>query len=178
MASLSLMAYSVALLGFTLVKVLSPGYFSRQDIRTPVRVSIRAMFVNIVLNVVFVVPMFLLAIPGAHAGLAAATGLAAIYNASALYRGLRITGIYVPGDGWRPLAIRVALANLAMAIALWLVAGPLDAWLEAAWQARSLRLVGCILLGLAVYLGALLALGLRPSQLRSRPGAPPPRHSV
>ena len=70
MARLSLMAYSVALVGFTLVKVLSPGYFSRQDIRTPVRVSIRAMFVNIGLNVVFVVPMIMLGIPGAHAGLA------------------------------------------------------------------------------------------------------------
>src|SRR5690606_14827183 len=76
MASLSLMAYSVALVGFTLVKVLSPGYFSRQDVRTPVRVSIRAMVVNIVLNLAIVVPMVRMGIPGAHAGLAAATGLA------------------------------------------------------------------------------------------------------
>jgi putative peptidoglycan lipid II flippase len=169
MARLSLMAYSVALLGFTLVKVLSPGYFSRQDIRTPVRVSIRAMFVNIVLNLVIVVPMVLLAIPGAHAGLAAATGLAAIYNAGALYRGLRQTGVYIPGDGWRTLLGRVLLANLAMAISLWLVAGPLDVWLEAAWHARGLRLAGSIALGALVYLAALFALGLRPRQLRSRP---------
>lgn len=178
MASLSLMAYSVALIGFTLVKVLSPGYFSRQDIRTPVRVSIRAMFVNIALNVAFVVPMLLLGIPGAHAGLAAATGLAAIYNASALYRGLRGTGVYAPGPGWGKLAWRVGLANLAMAAALWLAAGPLDAWLAAAWHARALRLSGCIVLGMAVYLAALLALGLRPSHLRSRGGAPGPAPSV
>jgi putative peptidoglycan lipid II flippase len=131
-----------------------------------------------VLNLVIVVPMILLAIPGAHAGLAAATGLAAIYNATALYRGLRGTGVYVPGDGWRSLAFRVLLANLAMAIALWLASGPLDAWLEAAWHARALRLSACIALGLGVYLVALLALGLRPGQLRSRPGAPAPRHSV
>lgn len=178
MASLSLMAYSVALVGFTLVKVLAPGYFSRQDIRTPVRVSIRAMFVNIVLNLAIVVPMFRLGIPGAHAGLAAATGLAAVYNASALYLGLRRTGIYTPGDGWRWLAHRVLLANLVMAGALWLVAGPLDAWLEAAWHVRGLRLAACIGLGAAVYLGVLLALGLRPRHLRGRPGAPPGSHSV
>ena len=178
MARLSLMAYSVALVGFTLVKVLSPGYFSRQDIRTPVRVSIRAMFVNIGLNVVFVVPMIMLGIPGAHAGLAAATGLAAIYNASALYAGLRGTGIYVPGEGWRALTVRVLLANLAMGVALWLVAGPLDGWLAAAWHARGLRLAACIGLGLVVYVGALLALGMRPRHLRSRPGAPPSSHSV
>lgn len=178
MARLSLMAYSVALVGFTLVKVLSPGYFSRQDIRTPVRVSIRAMFVNIGLNLAFVVPMILLGIPGAHAGLAAATGLAAIYNASALYAGLRRTGIYQPGDGWRVLALRVLLANLAMAVALWFVAGPLDDWVVGTWHARGLRLAACIGLGFVVYLGALLALGLRPRHLRSGPGAPPPSHSV
>jgi putative peptidoglycan lipid II flippase len=178
MASLSLMAYSVALVGFTLVKVLSPGYFSRQDIRTPVRVSIRAVFVNIVLNLAIVVPMLHYGIPGAHAGLAAATGLAAIYNAGALYRGLRTTGIYLPGRDWRALALRVAGANLAMLVALWLVAGPLDAWLEASWHARAIRLAGCIALGAGVYVGALLALGLRPAHLRTRPGAPPASHSV
>lgn len=178
MAQLSLMAYSVALVGFTLVKVLSPGYFSRQDIRTPVRVSIRAVFVNIGLNALIVVPMVVLGIPGAHAGLAAATGLAAVYNASALYRGLRGGGVYAPGAGWRALAVRVLLANLAMAAALWWIAGPLDAWLTATWDARALRLAGCIALGLAVYVGALLALGLRPRHLRSRLGAPPPSHSV
>ena len=178
MAQLSLMAYSVALVGFTLVKVLSPGYFSRQDVRTPVRVSIRAVFVNIGLNVLIVVPMIALGIPGAHAGLAAATGLAAVYNAFALYRGLRGTGIYTPGEGWRALAMRVALANVAMAAALWLAAGPLELWLGAAWDARALRLAGCIGLGLAVYVGALLALGLRPRHLRSRSGTPSAPHSV
>jgi putative peptidoglycan lipid II flippase len=178
MASYSLMAYSVALVGFTLVKVLSPGYFSRQDIRTPVRISIRAVFVNIALNLAIVVPMVRMGIPGAHAGLAAATGLAAVYNASALYMGLRRTGIYSPGEGWRALAVRVLLANLAMAVALWFAAGPLDAWLEAAWQARGLRLAGCIGLGMGVYVATLLALGLRPRHLRGRPDAPMRSHPV
>jgi putative peptidoglycan lipid II flippase len=178
MASYSLMAYSVALVGFTLVKVLSPGYFSRQDIRTPVKVSIRAMFVNIALNLAIVVPMVRMGIPGAHAGLAAATGIAAVYNASALYRGLRTTGIYMPGGGWRALAIQVLFANLAMAAALWMVAGPLDLWLDAAWHARALRLVGCIGLGIGVYLVALLALGLRPRHLRGAAAPRAPSHSV
>jgi putative peptidoglycan lipid II flippase len=178
MASLSLMAYSVALVGFTLVKVLSPGYFSRQDTRTPVKVSIRAMLVNIVLNGLIVVPMILLDIPGAHAGLAVATGLAAIYNASALYHGLQVSGIYVPREGWRLLALRVLAANLVMAATLWMAAGPLDAWLAASWRWRSLQLTGCIALGLAVYLATALALGLRPRHLRQARGATGPRPSV
>jgi putative peptidoglycan lipid II flippase len=69
MASLSLMAYSVGLMGFMLVKVLAPAYYSRQDTKTPMKIGVKAMIANMVLNVVFVVPMVLYAIPGAHAGL-------------------------------------------------------------------------------------------------------------
>jgi putative peptidoglycan lipid II flippase len=178
MASLSLMAYALALIGFTLVKVLSPGYFSRQDIKTPVRISIRAMLLNIVLNLLIVVPMYVYQVPGAHAGLAAATGLSAIYNATALYRGLRRAEVYAPGAGWAPLFARVLFANLVMGLGLWVMAGPLDAWLDAAWHERGLRLAGIIFLGLGAYLAALLLAGLRPRHLRSAPGAPSPPHSV
>ncbi|MEJ2523808.1 MAG: murein biosynthesis integral membrane protein MurJ [Gammaproteobacteria bacterium] len=166
MASLSLMAYALGLVGFTLVKVLAPAYFSRQDAKTPVKFSIRSMFVNIGLNFAIVVPMVYLAVPGAHAGLAAATGIAAAYNAAALYRGLRRADIYRPLAGWGPLALKVVLANLLMAAALFWAAGSLEAWLAAGWQARGLRLAGCIALGLGVYAAALLALGLRPAHLR------------
>jgi putative peptidoglycan lipid II flippase len=178
MASLSLMAYAVALIGFTLVKVLSPGYFSRQDVRTPVRVSIRAMLLNIALNLAIVVPMYLHQVPGAHAGLAAATGLAAVYNATALYRGLRRAGVYARGAGWGPLLGRVLFANLVMGGVLWALAGPLDPWLTAAWHERALRLAGIILLGFGAYLAALLLAGLRPRHLRSASSPPGPPHSV
>ncbi|NHA14909.1 murein biosynthesis integral membrane protein MurJ [Thioalkalivibrio sp. XN279] len=178
MASLSLMAYALALIGFTLVKVLSPGYFSRQDIKTPVRISIRAMLLNIVLNMLIVVPMYVYQVPGAHAGLAAATGLSAVYNATALYRGLRRAEVYAPGSGWAPLLARVLFANLVMGLGLWVLAGPLDAWLDAAWHERGLRLAGVIFLGLGAYLAALLLAGLRPRHLRSATGAPSPPHSV
>jgi len=178
MASLSLMAYALALIGFTLVKVLSPAYFSRQDIKTPVRISIRAMLLNVALNIVIVVPMYLNEVPGAHAGLAAATGLSAIYNATALYLGLRRAGVYTRGEGWGVLLGRVLFANLAMGAVLWALAGPLDPWLEAAWHERGLRLAAIIFLGFGAYLAALLLAGLRPRHLRSEPGAPPPSHSV
>jgi putative peptidoglycan lipid II flippase len=84
----------------------------------------------------------------------------------------------MPGGGWRPLAIQVLFANLAMAAALWMVAGPLDVWLDAAWHARALRLAGCIGLGIGVYLVALLALGLRPRHLRGAAAPRAPSRSV
>jgi putative peptidoglycan lipid II flippase len=169
MASYSVMAYALGLMAFTLVKVLAPGYFSRQDTRTPVRISVISMLTNIVLNVAIVLPMMHFGITAPHAGLALATGLAAVLNAGLLYRGLRKIGVYAPGPGWGWLASRVVLANVLMAVVLWFFAGELDAWIGAPWFDRAIRLAGCVLAGLLVYLTTLWLSGLRPRHLAMRP---------
>ena len=148
------------------VKVLAPGYFSRQDTRTPVRISVIAMVTNIVLNVAIVLPMMHYGITAPHAGLALATGLAAVLNATLLYRGLRRLGVYRPADGWRWLAVRVAAGNGVMAIVVWRLAGNLDRWLAAPWYDRALWLAGCIVAGLASYLVVLWLAGVRPRHLK------------
>ncbi|HAG94499.1 MAG TPA: murein biosynthesis integral membrane protein MurJ, partial [Gammaproteobacteria bacterium] len=86
-ASLSLQAYGAGLLGFMLVKVLAPGYFARQDTKTPVKVGIKAMVANMVFNLALIVPL-------AHVGLALATSLSALLNAFLLWLGLRREGVY------------------------------------------------------------------------------------
>ena len=97
MSALALMAYSSGLLGFSLVKVLAPGYFARQNTRTPVRIGIQALGVNIGLNLAIVLPLALLHDrPGLHALLALNNGIGAWYNSTMLYRGLRRQG--VPGS--------------------------------------------------------------------------------
>jgi putative peptidoglycan lipid II flippase len=169
MASYSVMAYALGLMAFTLVKVLAPGYFSRQDTRTPVRISVISMLTNIVLNVAIVLPMMHFGITAPHAGLALATGLAAVLNAGLLYRGLRRIGVYAPGRDWGWLAGRVALANVLMAVVLWFFAGELDAWIGMPWFDRAIRLAGCVLAGLIVYLTTLWLSGLRPRHLGMRP---------
>src|SRR5690606_8804839 len=88
MSSYSLQAYALGLLGFMLIKVLAPGYFARQDIKTPVRIGIIAVFANIGMKALFVAPLYFLFNLG-HVGLALATALAAYVNAGLLYRGLR-----------------------------------------------------------------------------------------
>ncbi|MEM9056437.1 MAG: murein biosynthesis integral membrane protein MurJ [Pseudomonadota bacterium] len=162
MASYSLMAYALGLLGFVLVKVLAPGYFARQDTTGPVRVGIVAMLVNIVLNVVIVLPWLAAGLPAAHAGLALATGLSAILNATLLYRGLRRQDVYRPGDGWPRLLIQVTIANAALGAALWYAAGPLELWSALMWHERALRLTGLVLGGAGLYAATLLLMGLRP----------------
>lgn len=158
MASRSLMAYALGLQGFILVKVLSPGFFARQDTKTPVKVGVIAMVANMVMNVILVFPL-------AHAGLALATSLSAFLNAGLLYRILRREGVYTPEAGWMKLMLQVLIANIAMAALLWWGAGDLQQWFEWDGLQRSMQLLLWIAAGGAVYFLVLLLSGVRFRQL-------------
>lgn len=173
MASLSLMAYSLGLPGFMLVKVLAPAFYARQDTRTPVKVAVRAMLSNMVLNVLFVVPMVLAAVPGPHAGLALATSVAAYVNAGLLYRHLRAQDVYRPLPGWVAWLGRIAVASLALVLVVGWGAPPLEQWVAwSGWQ-RAGQVALWISVGVALYLLVLRLLGMRLSQLwaPTRPGS-------
>lgn len=170
MSRLSLMAYALGLLGFILVKVLAAAFFSRQDARTPVRIAVIAMVANLVLNLVFVVPMVRYDIPGPHAGLALATALAAFLNAGLLFRALRRTGGFRAGPGWTVFALRVLAANAAMAVVLVLTAGGIESWQANDWPARVRDLLLCVGAGAAAYFVMLWLAGLRRHHLAA-PGA-------
>ncbi|HET7569258.1 MAG TPA: murein biosynthesis integral membrane protein MurJ [Gammaproteobacteria bacterium] len=167
MAHWSLMAYAFGLMGFTLVKVLAPGFYARQDVRTPVRVGVIAVCANIALNGAITAPMALLGFRAPHAGLALATSLAAFVNAGLLFRGLRRKGIYRAASGWAALAIRVAIANGAMAAVLAVGVGPLSLWLGWAGLERAWHLALWIGVAVVVYFAVLLLSGLRPRHLKA-----------
>lgn len=154
LSSKALMAYAFGLLGFTLIKILAPGYYSRQDTRTPVRVGIIAMVANMIMNVILVFPF-------AHAGLALATSLSAFLNAGLLYRGLRKEGVYQPEPGWTKLLTQVGLAGLSMALILWFFVPELSQWLQWSGLERAAQLTKWIVIGGIVYAGTLLMTGLR-----------------
>ena len=165
MAAVSLQAYSLGLGAFMLVKVLAPGFYAREDMKSPVRIGIIAMGTNMVLNLLFVLPLLWWFNIG-HAGLALATSVSAWLNAVLLYRGLRlhgvlsITGIPV---GWM---IRIVLATLLMTLVLWWFTPNITLWEN--WNAwhRGYRLVGLCFGGLCAYAIGLWIQGLRPSMLR------------
>ncbi|MFN2301851.1 MAG: murein biosynthesis integral membrane protein MurJ [Gammaproteobacteria bacterium] len=169
MARLSLMAYAFGLVGFALVKVLAPGFFARQDTKTPVKIGIIALLSNMALNVVIVVPWVMLGHTGPHAGLALATSIAAFINATLLYRGLKREGAMRMGAGWNPFITRVVVASVGMALVVAWFAGPLDAWQTMAVADRVLRLAAAVALGGAAYGALLLAAGMRPAALRIAP---------
>lgn len=167
MSVLSLRAYSLGLVAFMLIKVLATGYFSRQDTKTPVKVGIIAMVVNMVLNIAFVLPLHFVWQVG-HVGLALATSVSAFINAGLLFYGLRRTDAYQPLLGWRIYSWRLLFANMAMAAVIVVFMQYWSEWSDlAVWQ-RIAQLVVMCTAGLAVYVGALLMAGLRIQDLRQR----------
>ena len=158
LTALSLIAFAFGLPGFVAVKVLAPGYYARQDMRSPVRVAAIAVAANLLLNALLV--PFL-----AHAGLALATAGAAWVNALLLHRGLARGGVHRPGAGWRRTALQVTAASVAMSVFLIALRGEPEGWLAAGAVERAWRLAVLIGGGASVYGLTLLALGLRPREL-------------
>jgi len=150
----ALIAYSAGLLGLILVKILAPGFYGQQNIRTPVKIAFVAVAATQLLNLALIGPL-------AHAGLALAIALGACLNAALLFRGLRARGIYRPQAGWGKFLAKVAVAVALMAIALAAAMGPAGWWLAVDWRWRTAGLCGLVVLGGVVYFGALWALGFR-----------------
>jgi putative peptidoglycan lipid II flippase len=170
MASLSLMAYGIGLLGFILVKVLAPGFYARQDTRTPVRIGIYAMLTNMVLNVLFVVPMAVGGYEGPHAGLALATSLSAFLNAALLFLHLRRARVFRAERGWGTFLLRILPANLFLALLLWWGTGEPGRWIERSAMERIGQLAVLIGGGAVLYFTALLLAGIRPAQMAGKRG--------
>jgi len=170
MATLSLRAYALGLIAFMLIKVLAPGFFARQDMRTPVRIGIIAMATNMVLNVLFVVPLHFYWQIG-HLGLAAATSVAAFLNAILLYIYLKRSGVYVASDHWLAFFCRLISAVGVMLVVLVLVAGQLGAlnseiWQEMLWWQRTRGILGLCAAGFIAYVLMLLMTGFKLSDMR------------
>lgn len=159
---LAVMAYAVGLLGLLSVKILAPGFYARQNIRTPVKIALVILVATQCLNLVFV-PRF------DHAGLALSIGLGACLNALALLVGLRRLDIYRPAPGWPMFFAKLLVALVAMGAVLWLINQQID-WLGLQAQAalRVLLLFGVVALGCVVYFAVLLLLGFRPHHFRRR----------
>ena len=161
MSAQSLRAYSLALLAFMLIKVLAPGFFSRQDMKTPVRIAVIAMTANMVFNLILIWPL-------AHAGLALATALSAWMNASLLLRGLRREGVFRPQPGWRRFFGQLLLANIVMGAGLFWLVSPGEQWLQFSLGERVLQMALLVVGGAAVYFTVLLLSGVRPRQFIAR----------
>ena len=157
----ALLAYSIGLVGLILVKVLAPGFYARQNIRTPVKIAVISLSATQAMNLAFIGWL-------QHAGLALSIGLAACLNAALLYRGLRRHDVYHPQAGWAAFALKLLAALAVMGSALWFASGSDAAWLAYPLIERITRLSVLVVLGGGAYFATLWVLGFRPGDFKRR----------
>lgn len=152
----ALLAYSIGLLGLIMVKVLAPGFYARQNIKTPVKIAIATLIATQLMNVVFVFMLDL-----RHAGLALAIGLGACMNAGLLYFHLRKAEIYAPQPGWGLFFLKVGCALAVMGGVLFWAMGNAQTWLAMQALQKVTHLTGLVAIGAGAYFLTLFALGIR-----------------
>lgn len=155
MTQRALIAYSVGLLGLILAKVLATGFYSRQDIKTPVCVAIVTLIMTQVMNLTFIGPL-------KHAGLSLSIGLAACLNAGLLYWQLRRKKFFHPQPGWLSFFCCLILAVIIMAAVLVGLLSIIPDWIQIAMPCRLLRLIAVVTAGIVVYFTTLWLVGFRP----------------
>ena len=163
MTQQALVAYSVGLLALILVKILAPGFYAQQNIKTPVRIAIVSLLATQAMNALFVFGLDL-----KHAGLALAISLAACLNAGLLYWQLRARRMYQPQPGWWLFLLKVVVAVAVMVVVLLALLQVMPAWSTGDMLLRLLRLGGLVLAGLLTYFGMLAVLGFRPRDFARR----------
>ena len=157
MTQQALIAYSIGLLGLILVKILAPGFYARQNIKTPVKIGVFTLVITQLMNVLFVFVLDL-----QHVGLALAIGLGACINASLLYYHLRRANYFQPQAGWLLFLIKLLVALVFMGVALHYAMGDATAWLEFSLLKRLIYIGVLVVLGAVSYFAMLMLLGFKP----------------
>ena len=154
MTQRALVAYAVGLLGIILVKVLAPGFYAQQNIKTPVKIALFTLAVTQVLNLILIGPL-------QHVGLALAIGVAACLNAGLLFWQLRRHNLFIPQAGWTGFLLRLLIAVAVMTAVLVGLMQLLPSWSEGLMWQRLLRLGGLVAAGVLAYFASLFLLGFR-----------------
>ncbi|MBF8652456.1 murein biosynthesis integral membrane protein MurJ [Pseudomonas putida] len=157
MTQQALIAYSVGLLAIIMVKVLAPGFYAQQNIRTPVKIAVFTLVCTQLFNLVLIGPL-------AHAGLALAISLGACLNAGLLFWKLRTQQLFQPQPGWAVFLLKLVLAAGLMSGVLMAGMHYLPAWVEGNMLERLMRLMALIMAGVVTYFGCLYLCGFRPRQ--------------
>lgn len=160
----ALVSYGTGLLGLIVIKILAPGFYARQDIRTPVKIALLVLIITQLCNYLFVPYL-------GHAGLALSISVGASINALLLFFGLRRRGLYKPAPGWWLFLAQLTTSVLLLAgMLLWFARNYDWIGLGATPLLRVALLASCLVLAAVVYFGTLWLMGLRFSAFKRRAG--------
>lgn len=154
-SALALSAYGIGLLGFILIKILTSVFFARGDTKTPVKVGIIAIVINIIFNLILIIPL-------QHLGLAIATSISALANASFLYYYLHKNNIYKINKSLSLVLLKVFIASGIMAIILFYFQTETQIWFEATLYQRIKMLSFNIIIAMLSYFTILFFLKIKP----------------
>ena len=155
----SVLAYSLGLPAFMLVKILSTGFYAQQDTKTPVKIGVISILVTMALNAALILPL-------AHAGLALASTLGSWLNVMLLFIALYRRGIYRTDKTMITFILQMCVANTLLVGTLWFTMGHPEMWIKHhAWW-RFSHLAWLFVLGGIVYFGALWLTGMRWKEYR------------
>lgn len=166
MVAAAVSAMSVGIPAFMLSKVLLPAFYSRHDTRTPMKVAVWTVLVNIALIAGLVTVLRRLDSPFAHVGIALATALAGIFNAVALQRMLHREGAYRPEAGWGGWLLKIAAACTVMVLVVLCIRWQVGDWRVLPGMQRVGWLSVAVIAGASSYLATHWAFGLRLRHLR------------
>lgn len=161
MTQRALIAYSVGLMGLIVVKVLVPGFYSRQNIKTPVKIAMVTLALTQLMNLLFIGPL-------QHAGLSLSIGLASCINAGLLYWQLRKQQLFQPRPGWTVFLLKLAGAVLVMSAVLVALLWWMPGWDIGSMAARISRLLVVVVVGAGAYFATLGLFGFRPRDFARR----------
>ncbi len=154
MTQQSLIAFSLGISAFMLIKVLASAFYAKQDIATPVRIAVVAVMLKIGMNAILVFPL-------QHVGLALSTSLSAFFNVLLLLMILLKRKLYQPQAGWGVYLVRLFAANVAMGLFLFFVVGQINVWFAHA-RLWGIEYLAVLLLGAGIiYFGSLFGVGLK-----------------
>lgn len=145
----ALAVYAIGLPAYVLVKALAPGFFAREDMATPVKISVACLILNLVLNLILMGPF-------KHVGIAMATAASSWLNAGLLAYVLSRRGHFSLDARLKSRLPRILLAAAGMAAFLVWALGPLSGALAAGEPQRILALALLVALGMAVFAALVL----------------------
>lgn len=163
MVQKSLIAYAIGLQAFMLVKLLSTGFYAKQDIKTPVKIAAVTVFMNICFNALLIKPL-------AHAGLALATSLSSWLNVCLLLYSLHTRDVYRFQPGWLVFGLRLLFANAVISGLLWWAQGNITQWFHWGWRIRFSHLLFWLALAGLLYILCLFVSGMRLRHFRVQGG--------